>query len=331
MNYVVFGGAGFLGEHLCRRLLRKGNAPLVYGRDTESGRAFARRYPTVRYVAGDFVAEEHFDAYLQRGDVVVHLLSTTLPSNTDLAWDLRSNVLATLRLLDACAKSGVRAVVFVSSGGTVYGVPRSLPLQESHATDPICSYGIQKLLIEKYLHYYAHVFQLPYRILRLANPYGAGQNPFRGQGVVAAFLARALLESPIEIWGDGSVVRDYLYIDDAMEAMEALLCYEGKETVFNVGSGRGASLQEVVAAVQYAVGRKIAVKYKAGRKQDVPVNVLDISRARQELRWQPRVRLQEGVLRMKATWNGKTRCFQLDALDGGVAMECCCGSAERGN
>lgn len=313
MNCVIFGGAGFLGEHLCRRLLQRGDTLVVYGRDTETGRSFARCYPAIRYVAGDFAAETKFGAYLQKGDVVVHLLSTTLPFNTDLAWDLQSNVLATLRLLDACVERGVRAVVFVSSGGTVYGIPRSLPIKESHLTDPICSYGIQKLLIEKYLHYYAHSFRLPYRVLRLANPYGAGQDPFRGQGVIAAFLARALLEQPIEIWGDGSAVRDYLYIDDAMEAMETLLHYEGAETIFNVGSGRGASLREVVAAVQRAVGKKIAVTYKAGRKQDVPVNVLDISRAKQELSWRPRVNLYEGILRMKETWNEQMQRFVVKA------------------
>ena len=312
MNYVLFGGAGFLGEHLCRRLLRQGNTLLVYGRDTETGRSFAQRYPTIHYIAGDFAMEMDFGAYLQKGDIVVHLLSTTLPSNMDLAWDLRSNVLATIRLLDVCVERGVRAVVFVSSGGTVYGVPSNLPIKESHATDPICSYGIQKLFVEKYLRYYAHSFRLSYRILRLANPYGAGQDPFRGQGVIAAFLARALLERPIEIWGDGSVVRDYLYIDDAMEALEALLRYEGVETVFNIGSGRGTSLQEVVAAIQNAVKKPIHVEYKEGRKQDVPINVLDVSRAKSELRWKPRVDLYEGILRMKESWDEQMQRFVVE-------------------
>jgi len=186
-------------------------------------------------------------------------------------------------------------LVFVSSGGTVYGRPQQTPIPETHPTEPTCSYGIVKLAIEKYLALYQMLHGLDYRVLRLANPYGPGQEANRAQGVIGTFLSRVVHDEAIEVWGDGSVVRDYLYIGDTVAAMLLAAEYAGAERIFNIGSGEGHSVREIIAAVEQATGKKAKASYTAARKFDVPVSVLDISRAQNELGWRPAVNLDEGL------------------------------------
>jgi len=230
-------------------------------------------------------------------EVVFHLVSTTLPgpSNLDPVSDVQSNLVGSIRLLQRAVATGVRRVVFVSSGGTVYGVPTSVPISEDHPTTPICSYGIVKLAVEKYLHLFRHLHGLESVVLRLANPYGERQHPQASQGVIAVFLAKALRGEPLDIWGDGSVVRDYVYISDVVRALLAAMVYEGVHRVFNIGSGHGSSVNEVVAAIETAIGVPAERRYLDARPFDVQTNVLSIERAQRELSWTPQVELLEGI------------------------------------
>lgn len=297
MNCLVLGGAGFIGRHLCRALTVAGHR--VTACDLPSSDATG--WPLidgVNWLACDLADTASLAAPLAGADAIFHLVSTTIPktSNDDPHADLQGNVAATLRLLDAAVRlPRPPRVVFVSSGGTVYGVPRTVPIPEDHPTDPLCAYGVGKLAIEKYLALYGHLHGLDYRILRTANPYGPGQIPGRGQGVIPVFLFRALRGEPLEIWGDGSVVRDYFHVDDLCAALLAALGYRGAERIFNIGSGRGCSLNELIAAIGRLLGRDVACRYLPGRSCDVPVNVLDISRAATHLGWSPRVSLEDGL------------------------------------
>jgi UDP-glucose 4-epimerase len=179
----------------------------------------------------------------------------------------------------------------------VYGLPKSLPVSEDHPTDPICSYGIHKLTIEKYLALGERLYGLQYCIVRPANLYGPRQRLDIAQGAVAVFLDRALRGEPIEIWGDGSVVRDYLYIDDAVEAILSAARFDGEPRIFNIGSGKGASLNELVAEIEKLLGRPVKVERRAARLVDVPVNVLECSAAAHHLGWRARTPLAEGLRR----------------------------------
>lgn len=282
---LVLGGKGFIGSHLARAL---GAEAKVFDRPQE------------------FLDRTQLEAALAGVDVVYHLISTTVPksSNDDPVADIEANLVGTLRLLELARRHKPRKLVFISSGGTVYGVPRATPIPESHPTDPVCSYGIHKLAVEKYLHLNWALHGLDYCVLRVANAYGEGQRTHDAQGAVAAFLDRALRGQPIEIWGDGTVVRDYVYVGDIVQALLAAARHAGARKVFNIGSGVGVSLNELAREVGRAAGRELEVRYAPGRGFDVPANVLDASAAREELGWRPATPLAEGLQR---TWEWMRR------------------------
>lgn len=297
MKALILGGGGFIGSHLGAALLKDGHFVRVLERPYRDRTAVAPKDARLEWREGDFGNAQDVGRALDGVDTVFHLISTTQPqsSNDDPAFDVQSNLLPTLALLDQLrGRAGVR-LIFVSSGGTVYGVPRQTPIPETHATDPTCSYGIVKLAIEKYLALYRILHGLDYRILRLANPYGPGQEANRAQGVVGTFLSRVTHGEPIEVWGDGSVVRDYLYIGDTVTALLRAADYRGEARIFNIGSGSGHSVREILAAVEAVTGARADVRYAPGRKFDVPVSILDISRARAELGWSPAIGLPEGL------------------------------------
>jgi UDP-glucose 4-epimerase len=203
-------------------------------------------------------------------------------------------------LLEEAVRAGVRKVVFVSSGGTVYGRPQYVPIDEAHPTDPISSYGIAKLAIEKYLHLFHTLHGLDYAILRPSNPFGERQRVQASQGAVAVFLGKVLKGEPVDIWGDGSVVRDYIYIGDLIAALLAAQRYTGAMRIFNVGSGAGLSLNQLLDGIAQVTGRKAERRYLDARAFDVPANVLAVDRARQELGWTPATAFLDGLARTAA-------------------------------
>lgn len=181
-------------------------------------------------------------------------------------------------------------------------MPQNIPIKESHPTEPICSYGITKLAIEKYLHLFYHLHKLDYVVLRLSNPYGEWQNPNAKQGAVGVFLGRTAQGEAINIWGDGEVVRDYIYIKDAVEALIQAARYKADDDeprVFNIGSGKGCSLNELIKVIRSTVDVPVKVEYLPARDLDVSANVLDISLAKTKLDWQPITHLADGIA---ASW-----------------------------
>lgn len=295
---LVLGGRGFIGSHLVDALLAQGHFVRCFDRPHVASLGDAHlSNPKFESYEGDMVSEADVTEALVGCDVCFHLVSTTLPksSNADPVFDVESNVLGTVRLLTHAVKSGLRKVVFVSSGGTVYGVPTQLPIAETHPTDPVCSYGISKLAIEKYLGLFKHLHGLDYTVLRLANPYGERQRTHASQGAVAVFLGKVLRGDPVDIWGDGSVVRDYIHIADVVDALLVARERTTKEHVFNIGAGRGHSLNEVLDAIERVTGCVADRRYSPGRAFDVPASVLSIERARQMLGWVPRVDFEQGL------------------------------------
>ncbi|MBO1078794.1 NAD-dependent epimerase/dehydratase family protein [Roseomonas haemaphysalidis] len=297
---LVLGAGGFIGTNLCRALAAAGAVVQGFGHAP----AFPGALPAMRWSTAGMDDLPALARALHGTEVVFHLLGGSVPAaaERDPVDDLRQNAAGAIEVFRLCREAGVRRIVFLSSGGTVYGIPRKLPLAEDHPTDPISVYGIHKLLAEKHLGLEAHRQGLEAVVLRAANPYGPFQRPDRGQGVVASLIARRQAGLPVEIWGDGRVVRDFLHVQDLAEAMLAAAGAAAPARVMNVGSGTGRSLLQVVRDVDAVLGLHDApVLHRPARAADVPVNVLDITLIGRELGWAPRTDWLEG-LRGTAAW-----------------------------
>ena len=253
---VVLGGLGFMGSHLCRALVAGGRAVRVFDRPRASPGLLGGLGSGLEIVEGDVArAEEVVDACAD-ADVLVHLVHTTVPGSSmeDPAYDLTSNVVTSVNWLRRLGETKVRRLIFISSGGTVYGVPRTVPIDEDHPTDPISSYGITKLAIEKYVSAYASMLGIDYCIIRPSNVYGPGQRLHTGQGVIGVAADRALRGEPLELWGDGESLRDYLYVEDMAASVVSLLDYAGAERVFNASSGEGRSVLDIIETLREQLG-----------------------------------------------------------------------------
>lgn len=306
MRVLILGGGGFIGTAVTQRLLEEGHELAVFNRtDPEPGHPLGGG--RVRWITGEFSDATDFRPALAGAEAVVHLVSTTVPKSSmeDPVADARANLCGTLHLLEQALPLGIRKLVFISSGGTVYGRSHYLPIDERHPTEPLVAYGIVKLAIEKYLRMYSELRGLSATVLRVANPYGEWQGAHAGQGAVGAFLRNALAGKPIEIWGDGSVVRDYLYVGDVAAAFARALAHPAPYAVFNIGSGVGLSLNEVADQIEQALGQPVPRQHLPGRPIDVPANVLDRSLAARELGWEPVVPLADGIRRTAAWLRGR--------------------------
>lgn len=301
----MLGGDGFIGSYISENLLLQGHQVTVYKRPDSSSENLEHIKDRIKFISGDFRKETEFFSLLYNVDWVFHLISTTLPANENAILDIEENVIPTIKLLEACREVKVKKVIFISSGGTVYGPSNMQYMSEIHPTEPICAYGVQKLMIEKYLHLFHYLYGLDYAVLRVSNPYGDRQNPFKPQGVIGVFLAQVLLGRSIEIWGDGSVVRDFLYISDVAKAAVRVAEYDGAEKLFNIGSGKANSLNAVIDCIEKVLNTKVNKVYRHGRKQDVAFNLLDISKAKNVLGWKPEIELMDGIEKMAHIWRRK--------------------------
>jgi UDP-glucose 4-epimerase len=297
---IVLGGGGFLGTNLCRRLVSSGLRVRAFGRRS----LFPEALTGVEWYQGDFSDAAAVAAAIESFDVVFHLIHGTTPQSAilDMAGDIQHNVVPSLALLDISRKLGVKRVVFISSGGTIYGHSAQIPTPETAPTEPVTAYGITKLAIEKYLALYQHLYSFDFRVLRVTNPFGPFQVPLKNQGVIAALVSRALRDETVEIWGDGSIVRDFLFIDDVVDAMEAAVDDHGAARIFNIGSGQGRSLREVIAAIEQLLNKKLKIKWNAKRSVDVPVSVVAIGRAKEALRWSQKISFEDGLERTVEWW-----------------------------
>lgn len=300
MRYLILGGSGFIGCNLITNLLKYPENKVLSFSRTDLEKSIYNRIKfkeNFKEINGDFKNTD-FSIYTKNIDVVIHLVSTTTPSSINHESDISDNVLPTLRLLNACVNNSVKKFVFISSGGTVYGRTDMIPIKEDHKTEPICSYGIQKLTIEKYIQLYSRDYQLDSKIIRLANPYGPYQEKSFGVGAITNFTLRCIAKEPITIYGDGEVVRDYIYIDDAIEGIINIIKSTSSRTLYNLGTGMGTSLNQVVEVLKKHFQYECSVLYINGRNVDVDYNVLDICEYSKISPNHKMLNLEEGLCRL---------------------------------
>ena len=299
MKIILLGAAGFIGTNLVIELAKNPkNIITVVDRDNEFFKhIIALNLPNLYFIESELTMDIDYEELVFDQDLVYHLVSTTVPttSNQHIAEELKANVVLSANLFEACVKQNVKKVVFISSGGTVYGKESMCPLNEKTPTNPITSYGIQKVSIEKLLYLYNYMYGLDYRIIRLANPYGPYQRPNGVLGAVTTFTYKALKGEEILVYGDGSVVRNY--IDDAVRGIQKIVEGTDKHHTFNLGCGYGTSIIQVLESIERALNKKLNVRYTEARKVDVPVNYLDIKRFETSYGSLNPISLEEGIRR----------------------------------
>lgn len=266
-----------------------------------AGRAGPRVASRATYVGADLLDRDAVRSALDGVDVVYHLAWSGLPrsSNEDPSAHAASNLMPTLALFDACVNSSVKRIVFLSSGGAVYGRAVAFPMTEEHPTHPISAYGVAKLAVEAYLDVYWRQYDLDYVVLRPSVPYGESQNTSRGQGAVGVFLQSAMTGKPITLWGGASVSRDFFYVGDLAKACLAAADMNVQRGVYNIGGGRAITLGQLIALVERLTNTQLNTITVPPSSCDPPSILLDISKARRHLGWEPEVEIEAGV---ELTW-----------------------------
>lgn len=293
MTSLVLGGTGLIGRRLCEQLSHMSVGIIATARAVEDRPAWLG----VQWKTLDLATFDGWDDLLKEVDTVYHVAWSTIPSSAahDPVRDVVENVAGTVRLLEAARRApGVR-IVFASSGGSVYGAPDFLPVDERHRTRPMSTYGISKLTVEQYIETYRTAHGVDGIALRISNCYGSGQHERKGLGAVTLFARAALRSEPITLYGDGDIVRDFVHVDDVVAALIAAGQRRNVPGPVNIGSGVGHSLHEVIVKLEAALGRRIVVQRAAPRTFDVKASVLDVTRARERIDWRPTIDLDLGI------------------------------------
>lgn len=296
LRCTVLGANGFIGGYLCKGLVSSGYYVNAFDRVYDN-QLLDKLEGKIQFYTGDISNDSLLEEVIRNTDVLFHLVYTTTPatSDTNIVYDIFSNLIGAISVLQMSAKYKVKKIIFPSSGGAVYGIhPTDSALKEDFNTQPISSYGVTKIAIEKYLYIFEKNYGLKYVVLRLANPYGPKSSGF-SQGVIPAFINNILHGIPLTVWGNGDVVRDYIYIDDVISAFIKSIHYQGEERVFNIGSGIGVSINQLISILEVCVGEKLIINSQMPRACDVPCIRLDISKAVKHLGWYPLVSIEDGI------------------------------------
>ncbi len=291
---IVLGGNGFIGQSLIKEL-----SNLNYEILSIDINAPPKMITNVNYITHDFTKLNEIENVFEYCSVIYHLVSTTIPetSNKNPNFDIESNLIGSINLLEIARRNNTGKIIFTSSGGTVYGNQSDSILSESSFTNPICSYGIVKLSIEKYLKMYNYLYGIDSCILRISNPYGSNQIN-TNQGVITNFCRNALNGNEITIWGDGSISRDFIYISDLVNLLIKVKDQKSNAEIFNVGSGRSTSINELINVIENLLGKNILVKYLQDREFDLHTTNFDISKVKSAFNWKPEISLSQGIQKL---------------------------------
>ncbi|MDD5489277.1 MAG: NAD-dependent epimerase/dehydratase family protein [Candidatus Moranbacteria bacterium] len=300
IKILILGADGFLGSNLAKSLLADKKYEIRAFDLFKDGisRNLAGYEKKLEMFQGNFLNREDLRKALKGIDFVFHFVSLTTPGSSmnDPLIDVDTNIRGTIVLLEECAKAKVKKVIFPSSGGAIYGNQSKKTLGEDDPQNPISPYAISKLAIEKYLEYFRMNRGLDYLVLRFSNPYGPGQNAVGSQGIVPIFLNLVKQGRPITVFGDGENMRDYIYIDDLIENTKKIVFKKNnKFRIYNIGSGKGTTINQIVKTIQKVTGKKIKVKKMPARSIDVRRVVLDTSRIRKETNYSLNIPREKGI------------------------------------
>jgi UDP-glucose 4-epimerase len=294
---LVTGGAGFIGSHVVDAYLDAGHEVIVVD-DLSTGHR-ENLNPRARFVQLDITDPKVVELIRDERPAALNLHAAQMDvrrSVADPLFDARVNVLGTINLFEAARKANVRRILFVSSGGAVYGEQERFPAAEDHPTNPLSPYGVSKRAGELYASFYQAEYQIPFVALRYANVYGPRQDPHGEAGVVAIFSGRMLRGEAVTINGDGRQTRDYVFVGDVVRAN--LLALESRATgPFNIGTGKETDVNELARLLLDAAGSRSEVRHGPAKPGEQRRSVVDHGRAERELGWRPEVPLADGLRR----------------------------------
>lgn len=301
MKVMVTGGAGFIGSHVVDLLIADGYEVVVVD-DLSTGR-LSNLNPAAKFYQIDIRSPQLGEVFeKERPDYIDHHAAQmdVRRSVVDPRFDADVNVLGSINLIENARRFNVKRFVYISTGGAVYGEPEYLPCDEAHPVNPICPYGASKHTVEHYLFMYQVMYGLEYVVLRYPNVYGPRQDPHGEAGVVAIFTGQMMADKPVTINGDGEQVRDFVFVEDCARANLMALTTDHPNTVYNLGFGRGTTVNEIFDTLKKVTNYQLPAKYGPAKLGETRRIYLEASRAQQLLRWEPAVGLEEGLERTVA-------------------------------
>jgi len=304
IKILVLGADGFLGSNLVKALKDDKKYEILAFDLFPDGKArnLEGFDESLRMIQGNFLNRQDIREALRNVEYVFHYVSASTPGSSmnDPLLEVNSNIQGSVVLFEECVRAGVKRIIFSSSGGAIYGNSGDESCNEESPTNPISPYAIGKLSIEKFLEYFRVHFGLDYLILRYSNPYGPGQNIIGSQGIIPIFLNLVKENKSINIFGDGNNLRDYIYVDDAINITKNIFQKKTVYRLYNIASGEGSRINDVIEIIKKVTGKKIVIEKFPKRKVDVRKINLDNSRIKNELKYYKFLELEKGI---KKTWH----------------------------
>lgn len=282
-NCLVLGANGFIGSHLVDRLVVGGHKVRAFDRFSDNKYAFESK-DDVEIVSGNFLNRADLQNAVDGIDYVFHFISTTNPatSENDPLIDIQTNIRMSVELFQICSEKNIKKLIFASTGGAIYGSRANAPHQETDAPYPISPYAIGKLTIEHYLRYFRAKHGLESLVLRISNPYGERQPLHRTQGVIPIFIEKILQNHPITVLGDGSMIRDYIYVGDLASIIVNIFDKDTKFNTYNIGTGKGVSVNSIIDIIKEATKINPIIINKEMPSTYIKDVVLDVGRLKGE-------------------------------------------------
>ena len=302
MKFFITGGAGFIGSSLTNYLLEKGEKVTIFDNlsNCSDNKLSTLKEKGVKLIEGDITNYNSLAKALTGSDIVIHLAAkiNVQESIENPKETINVNVNGTINLLRACVENKIKKIIAVSSAA-VFGTPKELPLSENSTLSPISPYGESKLAMEQRIREFSNKYGVNCITLRFFNVYGFGQSdPYAG--VITKFLKNITQNKPLVIFGDGSLTRDFIHIDDVLEAInKAIEKIEGKRGgCYNIATGKAVSIKELAELMLSISGKKLEIKFKPPKQGDIPHSKANIDLAKKELDFQPKISLKEGLKKL---------------------------------
>lgn len=293
---VIIGGSGFIGQHVAERLLKHDYTVVICTRGTTF--LLPELTPFVRNI--DITQTHEIEELFEKGDIVFDFASPTVPHSSmshperEIDLHIKPHVL----MIQSAMKKQIKKYIFTSSGGGVYGKNPQTPITELVAPQPITPYAIAKITIEHYLSFFSNLYQIPHLIYRISNPYGPRQQFKEGFGVIPTLINHIETNTPPELYNEGNAVRDFIYIDDVVDAIEVSFTADNTYSVYNIGSGNGTSINEIWKTLKSITKSELEPIFKESRSIDADKIILDISRFQEEYSWKPQIDVREGLQKL---------------------------------